>query len=182
MPAPLRRSASPLRRAVALALAALVLSSMGGALPAQDTRGARTDPTRSGALYDELARMDSLVFDAAFVACDTTRSNALFTDDVEFYHDRGGLSVGPAVRANTARMASSCPGKRGLRRVLVPGSLRVYPIHEYGAAQMGEHRFVEQGAATATTAQFVHVWQKKEGVWRISRVLSLDHRPVAVAR
>jgi hypothetical protein len=37
------------------------------------------------------------------------------------------------------------------------------------------HRFVEKGSSTATVAQFVHLWRKKDGVWKISRVLSFEH-------
>jgi ketosteroid isomerase-like protein len=134
------------------------------------------DPSTSGALFDELARMDSLVFDATYVACDTQRINALFTDDVEFYHDRTGFHSGAEVRADFARLAATCPRGRGVTRELIPGTLRVYPIHDYGAVQMGMHRFVEKGSSTATVAQFVHVWRKKDGVWKISRELSFEHR------
>jgi hypothetical protein len=133
------------------------------------------DPSTSGALFDELARMDSLVFDATYVACDTQRTNALFTDDVEFYHDRTGFHSGPQVRADFARLAATCPRGRGVTRELIPGTLRVYPIHDYGAVQMGMHRFVEKGSSTATAAQFVHLWQQKDGVWKISRALSFEH-------
>jgi len=133
------------------------------------------DPSTSGALFDELARMDSLVFDAGFVACDTHRINALFTDDVEFYHDRTGFHSGAQVRADFARLAATCPRGRGITRELIPGTLRVYPINDYGAVQMGMHRFVEKGSSTATVAQFVHLWRKKDGVWKISRVLSFEH-------
>src|SRR5215472_16317180 len=77
-----------------------------------------TPGERSGPLYDELARMDSLVFDATFVACDTTRAYALFTDDVEFYHDRTGFHKGAEVRADFARLAAQCPRTPGITRRL----------------------------------------------------------------
>lgn len=134
-----------------------------------------SDPSTSGPLYDELARMDSILFDAAFVTCDAAKTNALFTDDVEFYHDKTGLERGQQVRDSFKRLTASCPRDRGIRRELVAGSLRVYPIKDYGAVQMGIHRFIERGAPTYTVARFVTLWQSKDGGWIIPRVLSFDH-------
>lgn len=138
---------------------------------------AQSDPSTSGPLYDELARMDSILFDAAFVTCDIVKTNSLFTDDIEFYHDKTGLERGQQVRDSFKRLTASCPRDRGIRRELVAGSLRVYPIKDFGAVQMGVHRFVERGAPTYTVARFVTLWQKKDGVWVIPRVLSFDHLP-----
>jgi hypothetical protein len=136
---------------------------------------AQSDPSTSGPLYDELARMDSLLFDAGFVTCNAEKANSFFTDDVEFYHDRTGLESGQQVRDTFKRLTASCPGGRGIRREIVAGSLRVYPMQGYGAIQMGLHRFVERGAPTHTVARFVHLWQQKDGHWKITRVLSFDH-------
>jgi uncharacterized protein DUF4440 len=136
---------------------------------------AQSDPSSSGPLYDELARMDSILFDAAFVTCDAAKTNALFTDDVEFYHDKTGLERGQQVRDSFNRLTASCPRDRGIRRELVAGSLRVYPIKDFGAVQMGIHRFIERGAPTYTVARFVTLWQRKDGGWIIPRVLSFDH-------
>ncbi len=137
------------------------------------------DPATSGALYEELARMDSLLFDAAFVTCDAAKANAILTDDIEFYHDKTGFESGQQVRETFQRLTGSCPGERGIRRELVTGSLQVYPMKAYGAVQTGTHRFVERGAPTMTVAKFVHLWRKANGEWKLSRVLSFDHRPAS---
>jgi len=131
----------------------------------------------SGTVFDELARMDRLVFDATYVTCDADRAHALFTDDAEFYHDKTGFTSGEELRNSFTRLAHSCPAAKGITRELVPGSLHVYPISEYGAVQMGEHRFVERGATSVTIARFVHLWQKTADGWKISRALSFDHQP-----
>lgn len=133
---------------------------------------------QSGELFDALAQMDRLLFEASFETCDAAKVNAIFADDVEFYHDQTGLAVGEQVRENTRRLTASCPARRGVKRTLVPGSLKVYPIHGYGATQIGMHRFDERGAKTSTLAMFVNVWRLQEGRWRLARVLSLDHRAV----
>jgi hypothetical protein len=150
----------------------------GEALHASSPHSERSDGLRSGPLFDELARMDGALFDASFASCDAAIANAIFTDDVEFYHDKDGLSVGEKVRENTRRLTASCPGARGVTRTLVPGSLRVYPIAGYGAVQTGVHRFDERGAATSTVAIFTNLWRFQDGRWRLARVLSLDHHAV----
>jgi hypothetical protein len=130
------------------------------------------DSARSGPLYEELARMDRELFEAAFVSCDADKFRALFTDDAEFYHDRTGLSVGEA-----ARTMKSCPRSNGVTRTLVPGSLEVYPMQGYGAIQIGKHVFAKAGEPGSETAQFVHLWKREGNGWRLARVLSFDHRP-----
>jgi hypothetical protein len=164
-------------RTLFLALALLALLSGGRVLQAQPVPDS-VDGLRSGALFEELARMDSILFDASFASCDAAKANAIFADDVEFYHDEAGFAVGEQVRENTRRLTASCPGVRGITRTVVPGSLRVYPIEGYGAVQVGVHRFDERGAATSTLAQFVHVWRFQDEQWRLARVLSLDHHAV----
>ena len=135
----------------------------------------------SGPLFDELAHMDSAMFDASFVTCDADKANAIFADDVEFYHDKDGLSSGEQVRESTRRLTASCPRKNGVTRTIVPGTVRVFPIEGYGAVQVGVHRFDERGAATSTLARFVSVWRLQDKTWRLARVLSLDHQSVPSA-
>lgn len=132
------------------------------------------DTVRSGPLFDELARMDEELFEAAFVTCDANKFRALFTDDAEFYHDRTGAAVGEAVRT-----MKSCPRDNGVTRTLVPGSLEVYPMQGYGAIQIGRHVFARKGESGSEFAKFVHLWKRENGVWRLARVLSFDHRPAS---
>ena len=134
--------------------------------------GSAQDTARSGQLFDELARMDAELFDAAFVACDADRFRAIFTADAEFYHDRTGAEVGEAVRT-----LKSCPRDNGVTRSLVPGSVEVYPMKGYGAIQMGRHVFARKGEPGSEVAKFVHLWKQEHGAWRLARVLSFDHRP-----
>lgn len=152
---------------MAAAIAAVVLIAAPSDLTAQVT-----ESSTSGRLFTELVRMDSILFDIAFVSCDADRFRCLFTSDAEFYHDK----VPPAYDADVSTL-EGCPKDGGVRRVLVPGSLRVYPIAEFGAIQMGEHRFLEADSETGTIAKFVHLWSDRDGEWRIARVLSFDHLP-----
>jgi len=131
------------------------------------------DSARSGHVYDELARMDRQLFDAAFVDCDQAKFSSIFTDDAEFYHDRTGADYGESVR-----QLRSCPRDNGVKRSLVRGSLEVYPIRDFGAIQMGRHTFTREGEQGAEIARFIHLWSYSDGRWRLSRVMSFDHRPM----
>lgn len=117
--------------------------------------------------------MDRELFDAAFVRCDQAGFGSLFTDDAEFYHDRTGASYGEAVK-----QLRSCPRDNGVKRTLVPGSLEVYPISDFGAIQMGRHTFTREGEPGVEIAKFVHLWRYSDGKWLLARVMSFDHRPM----
>ena len=125
-------------------------------------------------LLRTVAALDSALFDA-YNQCDLEKFGAFFIDDVEFYHDQSGVSHGreeviEAVRKNIC-------GK--VRRELVPGTLEVYPMRGYGAVEMGMHRFHQPKVdpnKPVGEAKFMHLWQNKDSVWRITRVISYDHR------
>jgi uncharacterized protein DUF4440 len=135
------------------------------------TAASAEDTSRAGPLFDELAAMDRELFNVAFVDCDPEKFKALFTEGAEFYHDRDGVKTGEAVTE-----LGDCPRDRGVKRVLVEGSLEVYPIKDYGAIQIGRHMFVTAGQEDVGIAKFVHLWRLRDGQWRLARVLSFDHR------
>jgi len=124
-------------------------------------------------LYDTIAHMDSVLFNA-YNAHNLDKVKTLFTDDLEFYHDLGGLTN---YAQNMEAFKENFAKNNGLRRELVPGSLEVYPIKDYGAIEIGAHKFchTENGKQDCGTFKFVMVWQKKNGKWKISRVVSYGH-------
>ena len=138
-------------------------------------RGYRPKTLEVQVLYTELASMDSLLF-AAFNTRDYETIKTLFTPDLEFYHDTGGLYD---YEQNMANTRSLFEGERKVRRELVPGSLEAYPIKDYGAIQLGAHRFynTEPGQAEKLggTFKFLHIWKKVDGGWKLARVVSYDH-------
>ena len=163
-----RRSAEAL-----LVLAVLLLPSACTSAQQNATTPQKTKSAEAQQLYDEIAEMDRRMFDA-FNRHDIGGVQALFAEDLEFYHDKGGKL---SLEQSTAGLQSSFAQNNGLRRDLVPGSLEVYPIRDYGAIQVGSHRFchIEDGKNDCGTFKFVHVWQKKEGKWRVTRAVSYDH-------
>ena len=126
-------------------------------------------------LYNEIARLDSVMFDA-FNAHDLEKLGSTFSENLEFYHDKGGLT-GFGQTMNNFKSLFEKNKNTGLRRELVKGSLEVYPIKDYGAVEICLHRFchVENGKDDCGTFKNVMVWQKKDGLWKVTRVVSYDH-------
>ena len=124
-------------------------------------------------LYNEIAHMDSVMFNA-FNNRDMGTFKPLFTTDLEWYQDNDGLVPYKTVFKN---FANTFKREYKLTRELVPGSLEVHPIKGYGAIEIGLHRFrhIENGKEEVGTFKFLMIWQKKNGLWKISRVVSYDH-------
>lgn len=62
-------------------------------------------------------------------------------------------------------------------RELIPSTLQVFPIKDFGAIAQGSHQFCQFDTKSCDgIAEFVIIWAHKEGVWRITRVLSYGHR------
>jgi Domain of unknown function (DUF4440) len=128
----------------------------------------------SPALYDTIAHMDSLLFNAAN-SQDLNTMKSLFTEDLEFYHDASGLADYEKTMNNFQNLFTNY---KNTRRVLVAGSMEVYPIKDYGAIQTGLHQFcrLENGALKdCGTFKFLHIWKRTETGWKISRVVSYNH-------
>jgi ketosteroid isomerase-like protein len=142
---------------------------------AGDQQAAKKETPTSGELFETIARADSAIFDA-FNAHDVDRLMSLFTEDLEFYHDTGGLTN---YRQSAESFKKMFAGTPDIRRDLVRGSLEVYPIKDYGAMEIGGHRFChkENGKDDCGTFKFAMVWRKTGDSWKISRVISYGHQP-----
>lgn len=128
---------------------------------------------------------DSL-FWQAYNACDITTMIKFFSDDIEFYHDKGGITNGiTALATSFEKGVCNNADSFRLRRAVINGSTRVYPLRQsgviYGAILTGEHLFYVQGKGKKERAEglakFTHLWILKDGVWKMTRVLSYDHGP-----
>ena len=134
--------------------------------------GTAANTAEDAALYETVAGLDKALFDAVN-RCDLDKLGSMVTDDLEFYHDKTGLAVGKKIFLDSIK--NNVCGK--MRRELVTGSLEVYPLAGYGAVEIGVHRFHHPGQENdgVGEAKFIHVWQLKDGAWRIARVISFDH-------
>lgn len=138
--------------------------------------------------YDTLTRTileKDRLFWTAYNSCDTVGFGNYVSDDVEFYHDKGGLTYGKAKLVNSiTNNLCSNPNFR-LRREAIPGTVTVFPLENngviYGAIMSGRHYFYinEPGKKEYRDgmARFTHVWQLNNGVWKMTRILSFDHGP-----
>lgn len=125
------------------------------------------------ALVRTVAGLDTVFFDA-FNACDLQALGGLVAEDLEFFHDNDGLSVGKQAFLDSTR--KNICGK--MRRDLVPGSLEVYRLGDYGALEMGVHRFHHPGrddTEPVGEGKFVIIWQRSNGAWKMTRTISYAH-------
>jgi hypothetical protein len=127
-------------------------------------------------LYDSIAYLDSIFFDA-FNTKNLNKLEPLLSDNLEFYHDLGGVTN---YNQNVAAFKKTFESERRVRRELVKGTLEIYPIKDYGAVETGTHRFyvteTGQQEQLSSEAKFVQVWNKNNGVWKITRIISYGHQ------
>jgi hypothetical protein len=129
---------------------------------------------KPGALFQTISSLDTRLFNA-YNECDLNTLGAMVSDDLEFYHDKTGLSVGKPVFIDVIR--KNICGK--VHRELVPSTLEIYPLHDYGAVEIGVHRFTHPGLDNELgEAKFIMLWQNKNGDWKVTRVISYDHGSV----
>jgi len=92
---------------------------------------------------------------------------------LEFYHDLGGATF--TSEAYLDGVKKNVCGK--FARELVPGSMKVYPIKDYGAYSTGTHRFCHFDTGRCEgEADFAILWHLDQGRWTVARVVSYGHR------
>ena len=77
--------------------------------------------------------------------CNIDAMRSLFTDDIEFYHDKGGVLNGLDNFLSTSKRNLCSNDNFRLRRDAVAGSVKIFPMKEgdklYGAILSGQHVF-----------------------------------------
>jgi hypothetical protein len=130
------------------------------------------------ALFDTIKSLDAKLF-GAVNDCDLAVLGSMVSDDLEFYHDQTGLSVGKA--PFLAAIKQNICGK--VQRTLIENTLEVYPLKGYGAVEIGIHRFHHpKEPNNIGDAKFVHVWHNDNGVWKLTRVISYEHNEGLLAK
>ncbi|MBL0358306.1 MAG: nuclear transport factor 2 family protein [Chitinophagaceae bacterium] len=124
-------------------------------------------------LYEKIVKLDSLFFDA-YNTCSTNldKYGSFFSENIEFYHDQGGLMTSKQDIINATK--KNICGK--VTRELVKGSIEVYPIKDFGAIEIGLHKFrnnQEQVGTPSKVGRFMVIWEFKNNEWKIRRVVSL---------
>ncbi|MDG1573394.1 nuclear transport factor 2 family protein [Robiginitalea sp. M366] len=121
-------------------------------------------------LYRTISNLDLTYFEA-YNHCDMETQASLLCEDLEFYHDQGGLSRSKADILQSIR--ENICGK--VTRTRVEGSLEVHEIPGFGAVALGLHRFfnAEEPQAESRPSRFITLWKQEEDAWRMYRIVSL---------
>lgn len=121
-------------------------------------------------LYQTLKKMDSIYF-TAYNSCDIKTQATLMAEDMEFYHDQGGLST--SKKEILESIEKNICGK--VTRELVESSLEVHEIKGYGAVAMGLHKFYnnQEPNAISKPSKFIGIWTQQNGTWQMTRIISL---------
>ena len=121
-------------------------------------------------IYDVIVSKDKEYFDA-YNSCDMETQASLFSENIEFFHDKGGLST--SKNEILSSLEKNICGK--VTRTLIEGSIEVYPIFDYGAIEIGYHKFYnnQEPNAISNPSKFIMVWKKEGEDWIITKVISL---------
>jgi hypothetical protein len=161
------------KRSLRVPLLALVALS---SLPADAQSIAQPDTVFK---FKTIQSLDTKLFDA-YNHCNLETLGAMVSDDLEFYHDQTGVSVGK--EPFLAAIKQNICGE--VERELLPDTLEVYPLKGYGAVEIGVHRFHHSGRPEDRVgdAKFVTLWQNNNGLWKETRVISYDHNHGLLAK
>lgn len=137
----------------------------------------------SSELFLTAQKMDSLLFIEGFNKCNYNILEQILADDLEFYHDKGGIqNKKEFIEATKNNICNSPEGK--ITRRAVTGSIEVFPLEKngviYGFLQTGLHEFYMQEPGKKIhktgTAKFSCLWLKNKENWKLKRVFSYDHK------
>jgi ketosteroid isomerase-like protein len=132
--------------------------------------------------------LDSAFWDV-YNNCNVQAMKKYVTDDLEFYHDKGGPMKGLGPFLETAQRNLCSDDNFRLRREAVEGTVQYFPMKNdgtiYGAILSGQHLFyiLQKGKSPRPDglARFTHLWLLTESGWKMSRVISYDHQPAPYA-
>jgi ketosteroid isomerase-like protein len=121
-------------------------------------------------LYQTILSLDEAYF-TAYNACDLQTQGSLLSEDLEFYHDQGGLSESKSGILES--IEKNICGK--VTRELMAESLEVHEIKGFGAVAIGLHKFYnkEEPNAVSKPSRFVTVWKEEDKGWKMHRIISL---------
>lgn len=155
-------------------LAIMILNSACSSSKTNVSRSKVSSPV-SKDLYDTIAYMDSIFFNA-FNTRDINTVTSMLSENLEFYHDMGGVTN---FEQNIEAFKRTFANERRVRRELLKNVFEVHPIKDFGAVETGVHRFyaTEKGQQEklSSEARFLQVWQRKDGKWKLTRIISYGH-------
>lgn len=133
-------------------------------------------------VYDHIEELKSTIlkkeaqFWEAYNDCKVEEMISHLRKDLEFYHDKNGLTKG-LVDFEKSLTNGLCINGPQLRREVKNETIEIYPLRGIGAIISGEHRFYV-GDRPESEAKFTHLWTFQNDNWKLSRAFSYDHRVI----
>lgn len=136
-------------------------------------------------LSETVLQKDNL-FWAGYNSCDYAQLGAFVAEDVEFYHDKGGITLGKSALVDSIKNNICGNPNIRVRREADTSTVKVYLLNKandvYGAIISGDHFFINsyggQPGKREGVAKFMNLWILKDNLWKMSRIISYDHRLV----
>lgn len=121
-------------------------------------------------LYNTIIEMDHQFFEA-YNKCDLKKQSLMLSENIEFFHDKAGLST--SKKEILEAIKNNICGK--VTRELIKGSIEVYPIKDYGAVQIGFHKFYnnQEPDAISKASKFIGIWKNENENWQMTKIISL---------
>ncbi|TVZ53245.1 nuclear transport factor 2 family protein [Dokdonia sp. Hel_I_53] len=126
---------------------------------------------KESSLYKEILAMDTAFFEA-YNNCDLDAQDAMISEKIEFFHDKGGYTTDK--QGLLESLKNNICGK--VKRTLVEGSFEVHEIPNYGVVAMGYHTFYnkQEPDAEQKPGRFINLLTKNEKeIWQLTKVISL---------
>ncbi|TPN82905.1 serine hydrolase [Aquimarina algicola] len=139
--------------------------------------------SKESKIFQELKKADSLFFQKGFNNCNLEVLEHYLPSDFEFYHDENGMQNKEQFIKGFKESICSNPDRKPIRKI-VEESVEVFRLKNngetYGAIQKGVHLFYikepDKALYLTNIAKFTSIWRLKEGQWKLTRVLSYDHK------
>jgi len=121
-------------------------------------------------LYNIILKQDNEFFEA-YNNCDLEKQASIYSDTIEFFHDKGGyMNSKNEILESTKKYIC---GK--ITRELIKDSLQIHAITDYGAVEIGYHNFKnnQEPNSISTPSKFIIIWKEENNTWKITKVISL---------
>lgn len=138
---------------------------------------------------DEETKQQIISFDKqfwlAYNSCDIDKMKPYIDENIEFYHDKGGIILGSKQLTESIKNNLCSNTNFKIRREIIPNTIEFYTLKKdniiYGVILSGEHYFYitqnGQKESLDGRANFTHLWLLKDKQWKMTRILSFNHGP-----
>ena len=136
-------------------------------------------------IKEAILKKDKKFWDA-YNTCQTNDMKEFLSEDVEFYHDNGGITLGADNLTNSIQKNLCSKPDFKVRREAINSTVTVDILDKnnviYGVIVSGSHHFYitqnNEKEFKSGKAKFFHLWLLKEGNWKMTRILSYDHQAI----